>query len=56
MEHLSNHHKDHPNEHENSHKLCNKMGSPILSLTESQWKVMQQHDQNFPIGGKSLRD
>ena len=37
MEYLSNEHKDHPNQHKNSHKL------------ESQQKLTQQHDQNFPM-------
>ena len=45
MEHLSNGPKNCPNQHENSHKLCDEMGHPILSLTESQWKLRQQHDQ-----------
>ena len=50
MEHLSNDHEDHPNQHENSHKLCNEMGHPIVNLMESQWKLRQQNDQNFPMG------
>ena len=25
------------------------MGHPVLSLLESQWKLRQQHDQNFPM-------
>ena len=54
MEHLSNDHEDHSNQHKNSHKLCNEMGHPILSLLESQWKLSQQHDQNFSIEGKPL--
>ena len=54
MEHLSNDHKDHPNQHENSHKRRNEMGCPVLSLLESQWKLRQQYDQNFPMGGKPL--
>ena len=47
MEHLSNDRKDRPNQHENSHKLYVEM-EHVLSLTESQWKLRQQHDQNFP--------
>ena len=46
-EHLSNDHKDHPNQHENSHKSHNETGYPVLSLLESQWKLTEQHDQNF---------
>ena len=42
-----NDHKHHSNQHENSHKLQNKKGQPLLSLKESQWKLRQQHDQNF---------
>ena len=49
MEHLSNDHKDHLNQHENSHKLCDEMGHPVKNLMESQWRLRQQHDQNFPI-------
>ena len=52
MEHLLTDHKDHPNQHKNSHKPHNETGYPVLSLLESQWK--QQHDQNFPMEGKSL--
>ena len=54
MEHLSNDHKDHPNQHENSHKPHDETGYPVLSLLESQWKLRQQHDQNFPKEGKPL--
>ena len=43
----NNDHKHHSNQHENSHKLQNKKGRPLLSLKESQWKLRQQHDQNF---------
>ena len=54
MEHLSNYHKDHPNQHKNRHKPHNETGHPVLSLLESQWKLRQQHDQNFPMEGKPL--
>ena len=27
------------------------MGHPVLSLTESQWKLRQHHDQNFQMEG-----
>ena len=46
MEHPSNDHEDHPN------KPCDETGYPVLSLLESQWKLRQQHDQNFPKEGK----
>ena len=54
MEHLSNDHKDHPNKHENRHNACNEMGHPVVNLMESQWKLRQQHDQNFQMEGKPL--
>ena len=52
MEHLSNDHKGHPNPHQNSHKLCDETEHGFLSFTESQWKLRQQHGQNFPMKGK----
>ena len=55
MEHLSNDHKNYPNQHEDSHELCNETGHPIDNLMESQWKLRQQHDQNFPMEGKNCR-
>ena len=54
MEHLSNDHKDNLNQHEISHKLRDETGYPVLNLIESQWKLRQQHDQNFPMEGKPL--
>ena len=54
MEHLSNDHEEHPNQHENSHKICDETEHTILSLLESQWKLIQQYDQNFPMEGKPL--
>ena len=54
MEHLSNDHEDRPSHHENSHKLCNEAEHPVLRLTEIQWKLRQQHDQNFSMEGKPL--
>ena len=55
MQHLSNDHKDHPNQHNNSLKLCNKTGDPVVNLTESQWKLRQQHDKTFPMEGNYCR-
>ena len=52
--HLSNDQEDYPIQHENSHKLCDEMAHPVLSLLESQWKLRQQRDQNFPMEGKPL--
>ena len=55
MEHFSNGHKDHASQHENNHELCDEMGHAVLSLLEIQWKLREQHDQNFPImEGKPL--
>ena len=56
MEHLSNDHEDHSNQHKNSHKPCDEMAHPVLSLLESQWKLRQQHDQNFPVEGKPIKN
>ena len=52
MEHLSNDHKDHPSQNEDSQKLRDEMGHPISSLRESQWKLRQQHDQNYSMKRK----
>ena len=43
MEYLSIDHEDRLTQHENGQKLCDEMGHPVLSLTESQWKL-RQHD------------
>ena len=48
MEYLSNDHEGCSNRNENSHKFASKTG-PVLSLTESQWKLRQQNDQNIPM-------
>ena len=54
MENLSNDQEDHHNQHEDSHKLCDETGHLIVNLMESQWKLRQKHDQNFPMQGKPL--
>ena len=54
MKHLSNGHEEGSNQHKNSHKLCDETGHPDGNLMESQWKLRQQHDQNFPMEGKPL--
>ena len=54
MEHFSNDHQDHHNHHENSHKPHDETGHPALILLESQQKLRQQHDQNFPMEEKLL--
>ena len=50
MEHLSKDHAD----HENSHKQCDETGHPVVNMMEGQWKLRQEHDQNFPMEGKPL--
>ena len=52
MKHLSNDHEDHPSQHENNHKLCIETGDPVETMMESQWKLRQQHNQNFPMQEK----
>ena len=54
MGHLSNDHEDRLSQQENSHKLCDGTGHPVVNMMESQWKLRQQHDQNFPMEGKPL--
>ena len=54
MEHFSNDHEDPHNQHENIHKQCHEMGHPVVNMMESQWKLRQQHDQNFPMEEKPL--
>ena len=55
MEHLSNDHEDCPNKHKSSIKQCNETGHPTVNMMESQWKLRQQHDQNFPMEGKPFQ-
>ena len=52
MEHLSNDHKDCCNQNENSQSFMKEHSH--FSLKESQWKLRQEHDQNFPMEGKAL--
>ena len=54
QDHLSYDHKDCPIQHANSHKQCDETGHPVVNMMESQWKLRQQHDQNFPMKGKTL--
>ena len=56
MKRLSNDHEDRPNQHENIHKQCNETGHLVVNLMESQWKLRQQHDQNFPMEEKPLQN
>ena len=52
MEHLSNDHEDHPIQYKNSHKLYDETGHPVVNFMESQCKLRQQHDENFPMERK----
>ena len=54
MEHLLNNHEDRPNQHENSHNLCDETDHLVVNMMESQWKLRQEHDQNFPVEGKPM--
>ena len=54
MEHLLNDHKSRPNQHDISHKLYDETRHPVLSVTERQWKLRQQHDRSFPMEGKPI--
>ena len=54
MGHLSNDHENRSNQHKNSHNLSDEMGHSIVNMMESQWKLRQQHDQNFTMDGKPL--
>ena len=56
MEHLSNNHEDHPNQHENGNKLWDETRRPVVNLMQSQWKLRQQHDQNFTMEEKPLHN
>ena len=51
---LSNDHTDCPNQHRNTRKLFDEKGYPVLKLKESQGKLRQQYDQNFPMEAKPL--
>ena len=56
MEHLSSDLEDHPNQYKNSHMPHDETRYPVLSLLESQWKLRQQHNQNFSMEGKKLSE
>ena len=45
MKHLSCGHEDRPNQQENSDKFCNGKRHTLLSFTEIQRKLREQHDQ-----------
>ena len=47
-------HGNHHNQHKNSHKLHDETAHIVLDLLESQYKLSQQHDQNFPMEGRPL--
>ena len=53
MDYVSSDQQVHVNQPENSHKQFDETGHPVLSLTESQWKL-RQYNQNFPMEGKPL--
>ena len=54
MEHVLNDHEDHPTQQKNSRKLSDETEHPVVNLIENQWKLRQQHDQNFPMERKPL--
>ena len=37
------------------HRQCDETGHPLVNMMESQWKLRQQNDQNFPMEGKHCR-
>ena len=47
MKHLLNDYENYLSQHKNSHKLSDEKGHLLWSLRVSQWKLRQQHDQNF---------
>ena len=55
MEHLSNDHEDSPNQQENSHKQFDETRHPVVNIMGRVWKLRQQHDQNFQMGGSHCR-
>ena len=54
MEHLANDDEDRINQHKNSRKLCDETEHPVVNMMECQWKLRQQHDQNFSMEEKLL--
>ena len=56
MKYLSNDHEDHSKQLQKSHIIYEIKQVPFLSLMERQWKLRQQHDQNFSMEGKPLQN
>ena len=55
MEHLLNDNKEGPIQYKNGYKLRDEMEHLVVNWMESQWKLRQQHDHNFPMDGKPLQ-
>ena len=56
MAYLSNDLDDHSNQHENNQTLCDEKEHFPLRLKKRQWKLRHQHDQNFLMEGKPLKN
>ena len=54
MEHLANDDEDCINQHKNGRKLCDETEHPVVNMMERQWKLRQQHDENFSMEEKLL--
>ena len=55
MDYVSNDYEYCPRQHQFSHKQCDETGHSVVNMIESQWKLRQQHDQNFPMKGSHCR-